>query len=126
MWDLEVLRSNNSSWPISVADVKEGLITVKGHMQVGPGEFHRGTVASFSRPEHGGGDTFDSGFYHQAARRELAKLVVLILYGIERSACLLLMFSRGCSSFLAHRSRCSSEMIVVGSEGLDGPRETGS
>lgn len=34
VWDLEVLRSNNSSWPINVADVKEGLITVKGHMQV--------------------------------------------------------------------------------------------
>eukprot|EP00066_Takifugu_rubripes_P027975 XP_011617241.1 PREDICTED: enhancer of mRNA-decapping protein 4 isoform X1 [Takifugu rubripes] len=33
VWDLEVLRSNNSSWPISVTDVKEGLITVKGHMQ---------------------------------------------------------------------------------------------
>uniref|UniRef100_H3C9L9 Enhancer of mRNA-decapping protein 4 n=1 Tax=Tetraodon nigroviridis TaxID=99883 RepID=H3C9L9_TETNG len=33
VWDLEVLRSNHSSWPISVGDVKEGLITVKGHMQ---------------------------------------------------------------------------------------------
>lgn len=34
VWDLEVLRSNHSSWPINVSDVKEGLITVKGHMQV--------------------------------------------------------------------------------------------
>lgn len=34
VWDLEVLRSNHSSWPINVTDVKEGLITVKGHMQV--------------------------------------------------------------------------------------------
>lgn len=34
VWDLEVVRSNHSSWPINVTDVKEGLITVKGHMQV--------------------------------------------------------------------------------------------
>lgn len=42
VWDLEVLRSNNSSWPINVADVKEGLITVKGHMQVRVGRKRRG------------------------------------------------------------------------------------
>ncbi|XP_073327757.1 enhancer of mRNA-decapping protein 4 isoform X1 [Pagrus major] len=33
VWDLEVLRANNSSWPIDATDLKEGLITVKGHTQ---------------------------------------------------------------------------------------------
>uniref|UniRef100_A0A3Q1GXM9 Enhancer of mRNA-decapping protein 4 n=1 Tax=Acanthochromis polyacanthus TaxID=80966 RepID=A0A3Q1GXM9_9TELE len=33
VWDLEVLRANNSSWPVDAADVKEGLITIKGHTQ---------------------------------------------------------------------------------------------
>ncbi|XP_068169630.1 enhancer of mRNA-decapping protein 4 isoform X2 [Antennarius striatus] len=33
VWDLEVLRSNNSSWPVDATDIKEGLITVKGHTQ---------------------------------------------------------------------------------------------
>lgn len=33
VWDLEVLRANNSSWPVDSTDVKEGLITVKGHNQ---------------------------------------------------------------------------------------------
>lgn len=35
VWDLEVLRANNSSWPVDATDLKEGLITVKGHTQVG-------------------------------------------------------------------------------------------
>ena len=35
VWDLEVLRANNSSWPIDATDLKEGLITVKGYTQVG-------------------------------------------------------------------------------------------
>ncbi|XP_071380280.1 enhancer of mRNA-decapping protein 4 [Centroberyx affinis] len=33
VWDLEVLRANNSSWPVDAAELKEGLITVKGHTQ---------------------------------------------------------------------------------------------
>ncbi|XP_029289521.1 enhancer of mRNA-decapping protein 4 isoform X2 [Cottoperca gobio] len=33
VWDLEVLRANNSSWPIDATDLKDGLITVKGHTQ---------------------------------------------------------------------------------------------
>ncbi|KAM8861537.1 enhancer of mRNA-decapping protein 4 [Synchiropus picturatus] len=33
VWDLEVLRSNNSTWPVEVTDLKEGLITVKGYSQ---------------------------------------------------------------------------------------------
>uniref|UniRef100_A0A3Q4BVN6 Enhancer of mRNA-decapping protein 4 n=1 Tax=Mola mola TaxID=94237 RepID=A0A3Q4BVN6_MOLML len=33
VWDLEVLRANNSSWPVDATDLKEGLITVKGHTQ---------------------------------------------------------------------------------------------
>ncbi|XP_041124346.1 enhancer of mRNA-decapping protein 4-like [Polyodon spathula] len=31
VWDLEIIRSNNSSWPIEATDFKEGFITVKGH-----------------------------------------------------------------------------------------------
>ncbi|XP_071059553.1 enhancer of mRNA-decapping protein 4 isoform X2 [Pseudochaenichthys georgianus] len=33
VWDLEVLRATYSSWPVDAADVKDGLITVKGHTQ---------------------------------------------------------------------------------------------
>ncbi|XP_059190362.1 enhancer of mRNA-decapping protein 4 isoform X2 [Centropristis striata] len=33
VWDLEVLRANNSSWPVNATDLKEGVITVKGHTQ---------------------------------------------------------------------------------------------
>ncbi|KAM4618939.1 enhancer of mRNA-decapping protein 4 isoform 2-T2 [Polymixia lowei] len=33
VWDLEVLRANNSSWPVDASELKEGLITVKGHTQ---------------------------------------------------------------------------------------------
>ncbi|XP_008284067.1 enhancer of mRNA-decapping protein 4 isoform X1 [Stegastes partitus] len=35
VWDLELLRANNSSWPVDATEVKEGLITIKGHTQVG-------------------------------------------------------------------------------------------
>ncbi|XP_017297168.1 enhancer of mRNA-decapping protein 4 [Kryptolebias marmoratus] len=31
VWDLEVLRANNSSWPVDATELKEGLITIKGH-----------------------------------------------------------------------------------------------
>uniref|UniRef100_M3ZU79 Enhancer of mRNA-decapping protein 4 n=1 Tax=Xiphophorus maculatus TaxID=8083 RepID=M3ZU79_XIPMA len=33
VWDLEVLRANNSSWPVDVSEIKDGLIIVKGHTQ---------------------------------------------------------------------------------------------
>lgn len=33
VWDLEVLRANNSNWPVKATELKEGLITVKGHNQ---------------------------------------------------------------------------------------------
>ncbi|KAG7229803.1 hypothetical protein INR49_012452 [Caranx melampygus] len=33
VWDLEVLRANNSNWPVDATELKEGLITVKGHTQ---------------------------------------------------------------------------------------------
>ncbi|XP_008284069.1 enhancer of mRNA-decapping protein 4 isoform X3 [Stegastes partitus] len=33
VWDLELLRANNSSWPVDATEVKEGLITIKGHTQ---------------------------------------------------------------------------------------------
>lgn len=49
VWDLEVLRSNHSSWPITVADVKEGLITVKGHMQVRGSQSRRNTQKVLDR-----------------------------------------------------------------------------
>nr|XP_057932154.1 enhancer of mRNA-decapping protein 4 isoform X2 [Doryrhamphus excisus] len=33
VWDLEVLRANNVSWPVDATDLKEGLITVRGYTQ---------------------------------------------------------------------------------------------
>uniref|UniRef100_A0A3B3UGU5 Enhancer of mRNA-decapping protein 4 n=1 Tax=Poecilia latipinna TaxID=48699 RepID=A0A3B3UGU5_9TELE len=33
VWDLEVLRANNSSWPVDASEIKDGLIIVKGHTQ---------------------------------------------------------------------------------------------
>ncbi|XP_018559051.1 LOW QUALITY PROTEIN: enhancer of mRNA-decapping protein 4 [Lates calcarifer] len=33
VWDLEVLRANNSNWPVDATELKEGLITIKGHTQ---------------------------------------------------------------------------------------------
>ncbi|CAN9499445.1 unnamed protein product [Ophioblennius macclurei] len=33
VWDLEVLRANNSSWPVDATELKEGLITIKGHTE---------------------------------------------------------------------------------------------
>uniref|UniRef100_A0A673A581 Enhancer of mRNA-decapping protein 4 n=1 Tax=Sphaeramia orbicularis TaxID=375764 RepID=A0A673A581_9TELE len=33
VWDLEVFRTNNSSWPVDATELKEGLITIKGHTQ---------------------------------------------------------------------------------------------
>lgn len=35
VWDLEILRANNSSWPVDVTELKDGLITIKGHTKVG-------------------------------------------------------------------------------------------
>ncbi|NWS00394.1 EDC4 protein, partial [Motacilla alba] len=31
VWDLDMIRTNNSSWPVEVPDIKEGFIVVKGH-----------------------------------------------------------------------------------------------
>ncbi|NXX87074.1 EDC4 protein, partial [Urocolius indicus] len=31
VWDLDIIRSNNSSWPVEVPSIKEGFIVVKGH-----------------------------------------------------------------------------------------------
>uniref|UniRef100_A0A673WW15 Enhancer of mRNA-decapping protein 4 n=1 Tax=Salmo trutta TaxID=8032 RepID=A0A673WW15_SALTR len=31
VWDLEILRSNNSTWPVDATDLKDGVITIKGH-----------------------------------------------------------------------------------------------
>lgn len=33
VWDIEVLRASSSTWPVEASDVKDGLITVKGHTQ---------------------------------------------------------------------------------------------
>ncbi|KAM9814824.1 enhancer of mRNA-decapping protein 4 isoform 1-T1 [Syngnathus typhle] len=33
VWDLEILRANNASWPVNITDLKEGLITVDGYNQ---------------------------------------------------------------------------------------------
>lgn len=60
VWDLEVLRSNSSSWPINVADVKEGLITVKGHTQVGGGREEAAALAE-SRCTHAHAEAGETG-----------------------------------------------------------------
>ncbi|XP_035754592.1 enhancer of mRNA-decapping protein 4 isoform X2 [Egretta garzetta] len=31
VWDLDIIRANNSSWPVEVPSIKEGFIIVKGH-----------------------------------------------------------------------------------------------
>uniref|UniRef100_A0A674IIU9 Enhancer of mRNA-decapping protein 4 n=1 Tax=Terrapene triunguis TaxID=2587831 RepID=A0A674IIU9_9SAUR len=31
VWDLDIIRANNSSWPVEVTNIKEGFIVVKGH-----------------------------------------------------------------------------------------------
>ncbi|XP_064016763.1 LOW QUALITY PROTEIN: enhancer of mRNA-decapping protein 4 [Pogoniulus pusillus] len=31
VWDLDIIRTNNSSWPVEVPSIKEGFIVVKGH-----------------------------------------------------------------------------------------------
>ncbi|XP_036399584.1 enhancer of mRNA-decapping protein 4 isoform X1 [Megalops cyprinoides] len=31
VWDLEILRANNSSWPVDATDLKDGFITIRGH-----------------------------------------------------------------------------------------------
>uniref|UniRef100_A0A1A8FP82 Enhancer of mRNA-decapping protein 4 n=2 Tax=Nothobranchius korthausae TaxID=1143690 RepID=A0A1A8FP82_9TELE len=33
VWDIEVLRANHSVWPVDATELKEGLITIKGHTQ---------------------------------------------------------------------------------------------
>ncbi|TRY86657.1 hypothetical protein DNTS_005009 [Danionella cerebrum] len=31
VWDLDILRSNNTSWPVDATELKEGFITIRGH-----------------------------------------------------------------------------------------------
>ncbi|NWS44501.1 EDC4 protein, partial [Probosciger aterrimus] len=31
VWDLDIIRTNNNSWPVEVPNIKEGFIVVKGH-----------------------------------------------------------------------------------------------
>ncbi|NXA41665.1 EDC4 protein, partial [Eudromia elegans] len=31
VWDLDIIRTNNSTWPVEVPSIKEGFIVVKGH-----------------------------------------------------------------------------------------------
>uniref|UniRef100_A0A8C4S5Z3 Enhancer of mRNA-decapping protein 4 n=1 Tax=Erpetoichthys calabaricus TaxID=27687 RepID=A0A8C4S5Z3_ERPCA len=37
VWDLDILRCNNSSWPVEVTELKEGFIIVKGHTRISEG-----------------------------------------------------------------------------------------
>uniref|UniRef100_A0A8C2JIX7 Enhancer of mRNA-decapping protein 4 n=1 Tax=Cyprinus carpio TaxID=7962 RepID=A0A8C2JIX7_CYPCA len=37
VWDLDILRSNNSSWPVDATDLKEGFITIRGHTRISKG-----------------------------------------------------------------------------------------
>lgn len=34
VWDLDLLRSNHSTWPVDVSQIKQGFIVVKGHSTV--------------------------------------------------------------------------------------------
>lgn len=34
VWDLDMLRSNHSTWPVRVSQIKQGFIVVKGHSTV--------------------------------------------------------------------------------------------
>lgn len=34
VWDLDILRSSNNTWPVEATDMKEGFIIVKGHTAV--------------------------------------------------------------------------------------------
>ncbi|TSS72701.1 Enhancer of mRNA-decapping protein 4 [Bagarius yarrelli] len=33
VWDLDILRSNNSTWPVDATEIKEGFIAIKGHTE---------------------------------------------------------------------------------------------
>uniref|UniRef100_A0A673HJ64 Enhancer of mRNA-decapping protein 4 n=1 Tax=Sinocyclocheilus rhinocerous TaxID=307959 RepID=A0A673HJ64_9TELE len=37
VWDLDILRSNNSSWPVDATELKEGFITIRGHTRISEG-----------------------------------------------------------------------------------------
>jgi len=37
VWDLDIIRTNNSSWLVEVPNIKEGFIVVKGHSTVQTG-----------------------------------------------------------------------------------------
>uniref|UniRef100_A0AAR2JMD7 Enhancer of mRNA-decapping protein 4 n=1 Tax=Pygocentrus nattereri TaxID=42514 RepID=A0AAR2JMD7_PYGNA len=37
VWDLDILRSSNSSWPVDATELKEGFITIKGHTRISEG-----------------------------------------------------------------------------------------
>uniref|UniRef100_A0A8C1GIG2 Enhancer of mRNA-decapping protein 4 n=1 Tax=Cyprinus carpio TaxID=7962 RepID=A0A8C1GIG2_CYPCA len=37
VWDLDILRSNNSLWPVDATDLKEGFITIRGHTRISEG-----------------------------------------------------------------------------------------
>lgn len=34
VWDLDMLRSSHSTWPVDVSQIKQGFIVVKGHSTV--------------------------------------------------------------------------------------------
>lgn len=34
VWNLDMLRSNHSTWPVDVSQIKQGFIMVKGHSTV--------------------------------------------------------------------------------------------
>uniref|UniRef100_A0A8B9LNV3 Enhancer of mRNA-decapping protein 4 n=1 Tax=Astyanax mexicanus TaxID=7994 RepID=A0A8B9LNV3_ASTMX len=37
VWDLDILRSSNSIWPVDATELKEGFITIKGHTRISEG-----------------------------------------------------------------------------------------
>lgn len=34
VWDLDMLRSNHSTWPVDIGQIKQGFIVVRGHSTV--------------------------------------------------------------------------------------------
>uniref|UniRef100_A0A4W4HE44 Enhancer of mRNA-decapping protein 4 n=1 Tax=Electrophorus electricus TaxID=8005 RepID=A0A4W4HE44_ELEEL len=37
VWDLDILRSSNSTWPVDATDLREGFITINGHTRISEG-----------------------------------------------------------------------------------------
>ena len=52
VWDLEILRSNNGTWPVDATDLKDGVITIKGHTDVGHFKYFSNHMVCFQYGKH--------------------------------------------------------------------------